>query len=158
MTNCPQCGEAMIGAVNRCWRCGHAVGTATVPPETPSARPSAPTVPETVTTRETPAAARPSPDRAPVRSAALAGLYGAWAAAAVAAAGLWLAPLTAVAAATTAVGLALWGFASPRRGSAAAAAAVGLVILLAAICLAAVDGFVTIFGYGPFDPPPSDAG
>src|SRR5206468_12091597 len=34
MAICPKCGDTLLGAVNRCWKCGQ---TFTVPPEKPSA-------------------------------------------------------------------------------------------------------------------------
>src|SRR5207253_1590079 len=34
MAKCPKCGEALLGAVNRCWKCGE---TFTVPPDKPPA-------------------------------------------------------------------------------------------------------------------------
>ena len=38
-TICSQCGEELIGAVNRCWKCGTSVSTAVQPAKPPVRRP-----------------------------------------------------------------------------------------------------------------------
>ena len=175
---CAGCGEELLGAVNRCWKCGRIItapensqgdfdSESGVP--TAFASQSNPQPPDmlhdaahdfgSLAPRQSQVAAltlpdgnTPTTDERTIVSAALGGLYGAIVMAILALIGLFVAPLAALVTAILGIGLALWGLYSPRRGLASLIAIVCLLLLMVAISLVAVDLFVVIYGYGPFAP------
>ena len=164
---CEKCGEELLGAVNRCWRCGTKVelsGSASPPP--PMADAGEDVVVAELAQPLPRTDARPRPPGTPVfrtrpsnprhLSAAQGG--------AIAALVLGLMTTvasfyTALAAIPAALGLALgaWGLFSPRRGP----AILGLLLCLLALAIASFTGAVGLYkqayGHAPWEAPAEPA-
>jgi hypothetical protein len=176
---CEKCGEELLGAVNRCWRCGTkvelGVPAAAHPPPSPVARPpAAPPAEEPgedvvlAALVQPPArkeTAPPSPVApiTPPRSSHLRRLTAAQGGA-VAALVLGLMSVVAsfyteLAAIPAALGLGLgaWGLFSPRRGP----AILGLLLCFLALAIASFTGAVSLYkqayGHAPWEAPAEPA-
>ena len=176
---CEKCGEELLGAVNRCWRCGTkvelSVPAATHPPLSPVAGPPAATPAEVPGEDVVVAAlvqppsrkeAAPSSPGAPVSRPRpyhlrqlTAAQGGAIAALVLGLMSLVASFYTELAAIPAALGLALgaWGLFSPRRGP----AILGLLLCFVALAIASFTGAVGLYkqayGHAPWEAPAEPA-
>ncbi len=178
-SKCQKCGEQLLGAVNRCWRCGtrveSGVQSGTPPPPGPVAGPMAAAPTELPNEGVVVAELVPPParqDAGPLSSATpisrprpatlrrmSAAQGGAIAALVLGLMSVVASFYTALAAVPAALGMALgaWGLFSPRRGP----AILGLLLCLLALASASFTGAVGLYkqayGHAPWEAPAEPA-
>ena len=177
---CEKCGEELLGAVNRCWRCGTkvelGVPASPPPPSTgsvpghvaapPTAEPGGDVVvaelvqpPPGKDAHPQPQAATISRPRPPNLRRLSAAQGGAIAALVLGLMSVVAGFYTVLAAIPAALGLALgaWGLFSPRRGP----AILGLLLCFLALATASVNGAVSLYkqayGHAPWEAPAEPA-
>lgn len=164
---CEKCGEELLGAVNRCWRCGTKVeldAQAALHP--PTEEPgediviAALAVPAARKEAATPSPVAPiSPPRPSHLRRLTAAQGGAIAALVLGLMSLVTSFYTGLAAIPAALGLGLgaWGLFSPRRGP----AILGLLLCLLALAVASFTGAVSLYkqayGHAPWEAPAEPA-
>ena len=176
---CEKCGEELLGAVNRCWRCGTkvelGVPAATHPPRSPVAGPLAappaaepgedvvvaalvPTPPQSETAPPSPCApiSRPRPAQLRRLTAAQGGAIAALVLGLMSVVASFYTELAAIPAAFG-LGLGAWGLFSPRRGP----AILGLLLCFLALAVASFTGAVGLYkqayGHAPWEAPAEPA-